>query len=324
MANNKFDIISIGDCSVDHFVVPSVYSVGKSGRKKTLNLEYSAKIPAQEFKLFAGGNALNTAVSFGRLGLKTAIVTTIGDDAEAQMISDVVNSQKISSKFVRKDKNATTDKSVILVTGGERTVISYHCSKKYVMPDSFSTRWIYLTSLGDRYKPVYDRVRILRQKERFKVAYNPGSRQLMYAMADVRKILRSVDVLFLNLNEARMVAKTKTSDVKKILKLLYQMGPAQVVVTDGKKGAYGHDESGTYHVAIYQIERMDATGAGDAFASSTTAALLLGKSLTEAMRWGAVNSAFEVSKIGVQNGLLSKKVLMRIMSSKKAPKCRRI
>jgi ribokinase len=51
---------------------------------------------------------------------------------------------------------------------------------------------------------------------------------------------------------------------------------------------------------------FERTGAGDAFASTFTVALALGKTLEEALMWGPVNSASVVQDIGAQRGLLSR------------------
>ena len=47
------------------------------------------------------------------------------------------------------------------------------------------------------------------------------------------------------------------------------------------------------------------TGAGDAYGTGVVAAFCYGKSLAEAMRWGAANGASVVEQIGPQAGLLT-------------------
>jgi ribokinase len=56
-------------------------------------------------------------------------------------------------------------------------------------------------------------------------------------------------------------------------------------------------------------EPKERTGAGDAFASSVTAALALGKPFREALLWGPINSMAVVQEIGAQKGLLTRKEL---------------
>lgn len=47
------------------------------------------------------------------------------------------------------------------------------------------------------------------------------------------------------------------------------------------------------------------TGAGDAFASTFTSALALGKTPLEALQWAPVNSMWVVQFVGAQIGLLT-------------------
>ncbi|MEK7099670.1 MAG: hypothetical protein AAB883_00825, partial [Patescibacteria group bacterium] len=61
----------------------------------------------------------------------------------------------------------------------------------------------------------------------------------------------------------------------------------------------------------------ERTGAGDAFASTVTVALALGKTLDEALLWGPINSMSVVQDVGAQKGLLSRGVLETYLA--KAP-----
>ena len=51
---------------------------------------------------------------------------------------------------------------------------------------------------------------------------------------------------------------------------------------------------------------LDRTGAGDAFASTITAALALGQPLATALTWAPINSMSVVQQMGAQTGLLTR------------------
>ena len=59
------------------------------------------------------------------------------------------------------------------------------------------------------------------------------------------------------------------------------------------------------------------TGAGDAMTSTFVVALALGKSLSEALSWGPVNSMAVVQHTGAQKGLLTREALENLLA--KAP-----
>jgi ribokinase len=60
---------------------------------------------------------------------------------------------------------------------------------------------------------------------------------------------------------------------------------------------------------------LDRTGAGDAFASTIAAALMLGESLETALRWAPINSMSVVQQMGAQAGLLSREELQRYLDT---------
>ena len=87
---------------------------------------------------------------------------------------------------------------------------------------------------------------------------------------------------------------------------LRALGPKQVIITDGGNGSAAVAADQHWYLPILpDIKRVETTGAGDAFASATTAGLMRGKTLPEAMRWGQCQAASVIQKIGAEAGLLT-------------------
>ena len=55
---------------------------------------------------------------------------------------------------------------------------------------------------------------------------------------------------------------------------------------------------------------MERTGAGDAFSSTLLAALVRGRSLSEAMAWAPINAMSVVQQVGSQTGLITEGELL--------------
>ncbi len=91
--------------------------------------------------------------------------------------------------------------------------------------------------------------------------------------------------------------------------MLACLGPKQIVMTDGIEGDYAFDGIDNWFMPIYPHTPFERTGAGDAFESTVTAALALGKPLNEALTWGPINSMSVVQKVGAQEGLLTREKL---------------
>ena len=72
-----------------------------------------------------------------------------------------------------------------------------------------------------------------------------------------------------------------------------------------------------YGVACDLKPPLERTGAGDAFSSAFTAAIALGQSVEEALRWGPANSMSVVQQVGARAGLLKREELEKLL--KEAP-----
>jgi sugar/nucleoside kinase (ribokinase family) len=76
-----------------------------------------------------------------------------------------------------------------------------------------------------------------------------------------------------------------------------------------KNGAYFSDGTKYLFMGVYPHTPFERTGAGDAFSSTFTCAIALGKSIEEALRWAPINSMSVVQQIGAQRGLLTREKL---------------
>ncbi len=106
-------------------------------------------------------------------------------------------------------------------------------------------------------------------------------------------------------------------EIKDLLQKTHALGPQVVIITNGREGAYSFDGTEMLRIPMYPDDRApkERTGAGDAFASTVTAALALGRPLKEALLWGPINSMSVVQEIGAQKGLLSRKALENYLSN---------
>lgn len=303
-----FDIITLGDCTVDTYAMiddqnPDIHL---SKNKKLLCLDYADKISIFEAGEAVGGNAANVAVGASRLGLHSGIVTVLGTDLNAEFIVDQLKKEKVSTDLVGMEKRNKTRYSLVLNYRGERTILSYHSKRKYTLPKLPSTKWIYYTSHGEGFEKIQKQLTTyLKKYPDTKLAVNPGSYQMNAGITAFKKILALTDVLFVNKEEAQKLAGAKLS-LPKLFAKLHALGAEMVVITDGANGSYASDGIMSYQLAIYPVKNTSKTGAGDAYASGFLSALSQGKNIREAMQWGNANSASVIGHVGAQTGLLSK------------------
>lgn len=304
-----FDLLTIGDVVIDtHVVLPEAKIIDG-----LLAIPYGRKVPIEPSVSMVGGNAANNAVGSSRLGLKVAIYTNVGnkgDEMWDDRIKNKLKKEKVDIRYVVESWDLPSNHNIILNFKGERTILTYHQPWRFHLPELEKTRWVYLTSLSPSYieSDLVEQIIGYLQRIGAKLAYQPGTFQLRQGIKKNARLLSLAEVLVLNLEEAKGLlgyGEGERVEIKKLLKKLQDLGPRRIVVTDGTEGSYGGDEHGFLKLGVFPAELVEMTGAGDAFAAGLVTALIKGKDLSEAMRWGAANSASVVEQVGAQEGLLS-------------------
>ena len=310
----QLDILTIGDTTVDSFIRLKDASAHCNVKNDQCELcmNFGAKIPYESLtNIPASGNSANVAIGASRLGLKTGIISAIGKDYFGKECLRALKRNEISTKLINIQKNTETNCNFVLWFGVERTILVKHHNFVYKWPEKLNPpKWIYLSSLGETPISYYEEMlSFLKKNPQVKLAFQPGTFQIKLGVDKLKEIYKRADVLICNKEEAQKILQNHGDYMPKILKDLISLGPKIVVVTDGIKGSYATDGEKDIFMPIYPQEPFERTGAGDAFSSAFISALIYGKSLEEALRWGPVNSASVVKYIGAQKGLLTKKQL---------------
>ncbi len=309
---NDPQLISIGDASVDVFISPSESeSLCQIEDKECfICFSYGDKIPVNSLDFSIGGNAANNAVGATRLGVRTSIVLTLGDDIIATQITDALKKENIDLTYIFQQPQTASNYSVIVTYSGERTIFVYHAPRSYEFPVKLPVApWVYLTSIGENFKPFYTHtVEWLKKNPNVKMGFNPGSWQLRAGVSQFQDILSLSHIVFVNREEAEKITglDSPLGKEKELLSALSKLGPKISVITDGQNGAFAYDsvEKRFLKVPILPVEVRQRTGAGDAFGSGCLSALIKGKTLDEALLWGTINSASVIGYVGSQKGLL--------------------
>jgi sugar/nucleoside kinase (ribokinase family) len=127
------------------------------------------------------------------------------------------------------------------------------------------------------------------------------------------KLLKKVDMLFVNEEEARQL--TGEYNLIKAARLIMKMGPRGIVVKRGDAGAMMFFKDNVLSVPAHPIEKVvDPTGAGDTFAGGFMGYLAAAPDwknfdvIRRAMSYGTVMSSFSVEDFSVKRvGRLSKR-----------------
>jgi sugar/nucleoside kinase (ribokinase family) len=309
---DNFDLLSIGDASIDTFMTPleSETLCTIDQKQCLIAFSYGDKIPVKNLEFSIGGNAANDSVGTRRLGVNSAIVLTLGQDSVGEMIVSRLKDEGVDLTYVIEQPGTTSNYSTIINYSGERTIFVYHAPRSYEFPVHLPVApWVYLTSMGESFRPFYTHfIEWLSQNPSVKLAFNPGSWQLRAGYEAIKDIIEKTHMIYVNREEAEKLTNfgESTGRDRDLLIALNKLGPKICVITDGGNGAFAYDSiNGKFmKVGVLPVDAYERTGAGDAFGSGCLSALIHGKSLDEALLWGTCNSASVIGYTGSQRGLL--------------------
>lgn len=325
MLTMNHDFVAIGDTVVDDFIKLKDARVNCdiNDENCTISMRFADKIPFESSTIVYGvGNAANAAVSASRLGLKAALVTTVGKDDNGKKILHHLKKEKISTNYVRLEGGAPTNYHYVLWYESDRTILVNHHPYAYSFPKNIKQpKAVYLTSLASGTETYHRDIGMwLEKNPNIFFAFQPGTFQIKLGAEILAPLYRRANVFFANKEEYQRILKLPQThtDIPDLLKKMRALGPKMPFLTDGRNGAYALLENETVlHVPIFPDPKppLERTGAGDAFASTTTVYLLQGLPVKDAMFRGTVNSAYVVQAIGAQEGLLKKKDMDQVVES---------
>lgn len=303
------DLLCIGESLRDVFYLLDEASVTCSLHKERclLCLEYAEKIPVKHIvKVHAAGNSANVAVGARRLGLRSGLVSWIGQDAAGADILSALRQAKIDTQGIHIDPHIPTSEATLLVFQGERTQLVHFEPREYLLPPLPATKAAYYSAMGWKFADVDRRLLAhLKKHPGMRLAFQPGTTHIRAGLKAILPLIARSWLLVLNKDEAAHLLNDGHRPMRNLLESLHRHGAQTVVITDGPNGADAFDGERHWHMPIFPGEAIERTGAGDSFACAVTCALLRGEDLPTALRWGAANSWSVVMKVGPQAGLLT-------------------
>lgn len=320
----RIDILAVGDVVTDAFIRLNQHEaeIDKDPVDKhpLLCMTYGSKVPFDEVIVIpAVGNSANAAVSFARLGLHSALYANIGDDDYGREMVRALSHEKVSTEFIRTSHGKASNYHYVLWYKDDRTILIKHEAYDYKWPQINQyqmPRWVYLSSVASGTEQFHkDLAKWLEDNPSVKLAFQPGTFQMRTGVEKLKKLYARSELFAVNKEEAQFVTGLETDNIRKLLEKLHSYGPKIVLITDGPKGSYASDGKQVLQMRDYPdpAPPYERTGAGDAYTSTFTAALAMGKDIKTALRWAPINPMGVVQKVGAQAGLLTKQELLNYL-----------
>lgn len=306
------DVISIGSATEDVFVfVPK-----ENFQSAKCVFTPGSKVEINNLVFSIGGGSTNSAVAFSRLGLKAGALFLIGNDEAGKRIIAEMKKEKVNTKNCLITKKLCTPYSVILTGfGRDRVILFYRGSTGLLETQKINwkkvkAKWFYVSSLhsqGKLLREIFSHA----QETKVNVAWNPGKVELEKGFSYLKSLPGKAEIFIVNSREALML--TGSADIHRNLIKLLDLGKTSVI-TDGKNGAYCCDGQNIFFIEPVGVEVVDVTGAGDAFASAFTFAIIKGLGIEKAMKYGVAEAASVISNLGTKNILLTRKGIEKMIT----------
>lgn len=315
----NLDFVALGDIVIDSFIRLKEGHITEN--PKELCMPYGTKIPfefAEEVP--AVGNSTNASVAAARLGLSSGLVVNIGDDQHGKECLDRLTQEKVSTEYVSINKGFTTNYHYVLWFEKDRTILIKHEDYPLRMPDIGSPKMFYLSSLGEKSLPFHTEIAdYLDAHPDIRLVFQPGTYQIKFGAKALERIYKRAELFFCNVEEAQIILGTDSRDVPTLLAGIKELGVMLPVITDGPDGSYTYIDGRPSHLPMYPDEKpaYERTGAGDAFSSTFSIAVLKGLGVGTAMKHGSINSMKVCEEVGAQKGLITEAELESYM--KKQP-----
>jgi ribokinase len=303
----SFDVISIGSATEDLFFFSKRFKI----EDRDLLLPWSDKFLVERMERRLGGGAFNAAVAFARLGLRTAFFGRVGKDRAGNAVEETLKKEGVSTDFLVVDSALKTATSALLSSNGERTIVMYRGENDNLLEANppwdrlLDSQWVFLTDLaGTNHNFLVEISK--RAKERDVIlSYVPGQEELELGDEALADILANSRILTLNFAEAQRLLGTGKS-IREMLTEFKQLGVTVPVITQDVEGSFAYDGREFYHQEITpRVSVVDRTGAGDAFAATFTAGIIIGRKVPEALLMAAKNASSVITQVGGTRGLLT-------------------
>lgn len=282
-----------------------------------------------------GGAPANVAVAASRLGTEAAFLGSVGDDLFGNFILDVLEAEGVDTGGVKRcDPPTRTSLAFVEIDeDGDREFTFYRSapaadellSPEDISRDIFSgASFLNFGSIPLIKDPVASATRAaaeLANEQDVSVAFDVNFREHLWESADAAR--KTVEPLFdlcqiVKLSDDELSPLLGVEDVEDATRLLLEQGVELVLISLGPEGAFyaTSDFSGT--VPTFEVEVVDATGAGDAFLAATLSHLsekdaFDEDSVREATRRGTAAGAFACTDYGAMSALPTREELERFI-----------
>ncbi|MFB0525636.1 MAG: ribokinase [Phycisphaerae bacterium] len=273
----------------------------------------------------ATGPGPNQAVEAALCGCAVHLISKVGSDPFAQMAKTSLAEFDVNTEFIYTAKAKNTGVMVTLVNAkGENASCIYIGANSALQPQDIEAAEQIISEadvcLIHGQLPQAAIVTALRcaKLHGTKVILNPARpmKQRGQQDSDLPMEYFSADIFIPNLYEAADITEHSAANIhtaKLIGSDLVARGVGSAVITMGKRGCMVVDRESADHIPAFEVELVDQTGRGDAFAGALAAYCAVKDDVREAVKFASAAGALACTKFGSIEALPTKAEIIELL-----------
>jgi len=304
------DVISLGIYAVDVIGRP----IDRFPEKGKLEL-------FDELQMHTGGCANNTGIGLAKLGIATGAVGKLGQDGFGDFVLQTLESHNVdTSGIVRDAKTKTSFTFAAVASDGERTFFHYMGANAVLSEADVDLDMIrdckILHVAGSFVMPKLDgepTACLLRQAKEAGVTTSLDTAWDAKGnwLKTLEPCLPYIDIFLPSIEEAEQL--TGLDAPPDIARFLMDYGIQTVGLKMGELGSYVRTAQDEFYIPSYQVNVVDATGAGDAYVAGFLAGIVMGWNVEQSAELAAATGAACVTAVGTTAGIQNLEQTMKLI-----------
>ncbi|RJQ39794.1 MAG: ribokinase [Anaerolineaceae bacterium] len=295
----------------------------------SINMDLTAYVPklplpgetllGNSYITVPGGKGNNQAVASARLGAHVQFVGRVGDDIFGKQVLKIVAAENVDVSQVAVDKEKGTGLAVISVDENAENSITVISGANWALDDVDVARAEKCLDGANALMlqlevPLEASMKIatIAQQKAVKVIFDPAP-----AVPLPEQVYKVVDFITPNETETEILVGLRPQnemEAGEAAKILHERGVENVIIKMGAKGVYYDTPNQKGFVKPYKVKSIDSVAAGDAFNAGLAVAISEGKSIAEAVRWGAAAGAIATTRKGALPAMPYREELLKLIS----------
>jgi ribokinase len=287
-------------------------------------------ISARDVSEVPGGKGANQAVAAARLGAEVSMIGRVGDDAFGQRLIKGLQQNGVDVELVQATPDCASGLAVVAVEdSGENSIMVVPGANGRLTPADVRAAGevirradVVLLQLEVPLETTIAAIKLAREYGT-PVILDPAPAP---ALGDERSAMLSelLQVEVACPNEAEALALTNVrietvADAEQAACCLRSLGPKYGIVTLGARGAVlCEPDTRPSLIRAFNINAVDTTAAGDAFAAALAVRLAQGVAISEAVRFACAAGALAASQRGAQCAMPTEQAVAALMASENA------